>query len=56
MKILFEILDEILAEHPEHTPAVELIVQKVNDRIDEEVMFLRSMVGRLIASGSTRKQ
>jgi hypothetical protein len=58
MKILLAVLDEILGEHPEHTPVVELILKKVDERVDAEIAQVRKAVRRIgsIIPGSTRTQ
>jgi hypothetical protein len=58
MKILLAVLDEILAEHPEHTPVVELILKKVDERVDAEIAQVRKAVRHIgsIIPGSTRTQ
>jgi hypothetical protein len=54
MEELFEIIDEVLAAHPEYEPAIVLIMEKLAERQYAEVMFLRSIVG--VRPGSTRTQ
>ena len=58
MNLLLKILDEILEQHPAHAPVIELILKKVDERIDAEVADVRSAVARLgsIIPGSTRTQ
>ena len=52
MEELFEILNEVLAEHPEYAPAVEIIVDKWNAHIDAEIAALR---GSIIPGSNCRK-
>lgn len=56
MNTLLQIIDEILAEHPEYQPACELLMAKLDERITGEVMFLRQMVLRGVRPGSTKTQ
>jgi hypothetical protein len=54
MKTLLQILDEVLAERPEYQPAVELILKKIDERVDADLAFARNFART--HPGSTRTQ
>jgi hypothetical protein len=53
-----EIIDEVLAEHPEYKPACELILRKLNARMDEEFRTMRHVAHNIanLHPGSKKKQ
>lgn len=57
-QLMLEVVNEVLAEHPEHKAACELIIRKFDERLDAYVRTMQHVRANIshLTPGSPKKQ